>query len=67
MTEFVILSRPDILTLCEDKPVTIYIDKKPYILCTDEYFERQIHEPQVESKVENGMILTILSNRKSML
>ena len=67
MTEFVILSRYDMLALCEDKPVTIYIDKKPYILCTDEYFERQIHEPQVESKVENGMILTILSNRKSML
>ena len=52
MTEFVILSRPDILTLCEDKPVTIYIDKKPYILCTDEYFERQIHEPQAESEEE---------------
>lgn len=42
MTEFIILSRPDMLTLCDDKPVTIYIDKKPYQLCTDEYFEKQI-------------------------
>ena len=42
MTEFVILSRYDMQTLCKDKPVTIYIDKKPYVLCTDEYFERQL-------------------------
>lgn len=42
MKEFIILSRYDMLTLCEDKPVTIYINKKPYELCTDEYFERQI-------------------------
>ena len=41
MTEFVILSRADMLTLCYDKPVTVYIDKKPYVLCTDEYFEKQ--------------------------
>ena len=39
MKEFIILSRVDMLTLCDDKPVTIYIDKKPYVLCTDEYFE----------------------------
>ena len=50
MTEFVILSRYEMLALCEDKPVTIYIDKKPYILCTDEYFERQKHEPKAESE-----------------
>jgi hypothetical protein len=41
MTEFIILSRVDMLTLCDDKPVTVYIDKKPYVLCTDEYFEKQ--------------------------
>lgn len=45
MTEFVILSRADILTLCDDKPVTVYVDKKPYVLCTDEYFEKQRNEP----------------------
>ena len=50
MTEFVILSRYDMLALSEDKPVTFYIDKKPYILCTDEYFERQKHESQAESE-----------------
>lgn len=38
MTEYIILSRIDMLTLCDDKPITIYIDKKPYVLCTDEYF-----------------------------
>lgn len=41
MTEFIILSRVDMQTLCSDKPVTVYIDKKPYLLCTDEYFEKQ--------------------------
>lgn len=46
MKEFIILSRNDMLTLCNDKPITIYIDKKPYILCTDEYF----YKPKVESE-----------------
>jgi len=52
MTEFIILSRVDMLTLCDDKPVTVYVDKKPYVLCTDEYFEKQRKEPQ-ESEVRN--------------
>lgn len=51
MTEFIILSRVDMLTLCDDKPVTVYIDKKPYVLCTDEYFEKQ-KEPQGRSDKE---------------
>ena len=46
MSEFIILSRADILTLCDDKPVTVYVDKKPYVLCSDEYFEKQRNEPQ---------------------
>ena len=49
MTEFIVLSRPDILTLCRDEPVTVYIDRKSYILCTDEYFEKQM-KPQAESE-----------------
>lgn len=48
MTEFIILSRPDMWALCDDKPVTIYINNKPYVLCTDEYFEKQ-----AESEVEH--------------
>ena len=44
MTEFFILSRADILTLCDDKPITVYVDKKLYVLCTDEYFEKQRKE-----------------------
>ena len=51
MTEFVVLSRIDIHCLREDKPVTIWINGKPYVLCTDEYFERQRNEPQ-ESEEE---------------
>lgn len=51
MTEYIILSRVDMLTLCEDKPVTVYVDKKPYVLCADEYFEKQINKPQ-ESEVK---------------
>ena len=53
MTEFIVLSRVDILTLCDDKPVTVYVDKKPYVLCTDEYFEKQRNEPQ-ESEVQDA-------------
>ena len=41
MTEFVVLSRIEIQCLREDKPVTIWVDGKPYVLCTDEYFEKQ--------------------------
>ena len=53
MTEFIVLSRADMLTLCDDKPVTVYIDKKFYVLCTDEYFEKQRIEPQ-ESEVSDA-------------
>lgn len=53
MIEFIVLSRVDILTLCDDKPVTVYVDKKPYVLCTDEYFKKQRNEPQ-ESEVQDA-------------
>lgn len=46
MTEFIILSKEDMLTLCADKPVTFYVDKKSYVLCTDEYFEKQRKEAE---------------------
>ena len=48
MTEFIVLSRLDMWALCDDKPVTIYINNKPYVLCTDEYFEKQA-ESEAES------------------
>ena len=51
MTEFIVLSRVDILTLRDDKPVTIYVNKKPYVLCTDEYFEKQRNEPKESEKI----------------
>ena len=53
MTEFIILSRVDMLTLCDDKPVTVYIDKKPYVLCTDEYFEQQKKSHRKGSEAES--------------
>jgi len=46
MTEFIILNEAEMLALCNDKPVTAYINKKPYVLCTEEYFEKQRKEPQ---------------------
>lgn len=42
MTQFIILSKVDIATLCKDAPVTVYIENKPYIICTDEYFEKDM-------------------------
>lgn len=51
MTQFVILSKQDIFALCEDKPVTFYIDNTRYVLCTDEYYEKQImHKESEEEK-----------------
>ncbi len=41
MGELIILNRADVLKLCGDKPVTVYVNGRPYVLCTEEYFERQ--------------------------
>ncbi len=41
MIEFIVSSKYDILLLKADKPVTICVDGNPYVLCTDEYFEKQ--------------------------
>lgn len=41
MKNFIILSKCDISALCNDEPVTVYIDGKPYILCGYEFFEKQ--------------------------
>ena len=55
MTQYIVLSSLDMLTLCDDKPVTAYIDKKPYVLCTDEYFKKQLKEEWGERKShDNG-------------
>ena len=43
MTKFIILNREDMLALCGNKPVTFYVDKKPYVLCTEECYEKQIN------------------------
>ena len=40
MTEFIILSRGDIMTLCKDEPVEVWIDNRPMFICSDEYYER---------------------------
>ena len=48
MTEFIVLNKVDMLTLCNDKPVTVHIDKKPYVLCTDECFEKQMTKSEDE-------------------
>lgn len=44
MKEFIVLSRYDLIALCDDKPVEIHIDEKPFTLCSDEYFEKQKDE-----------------------
>ena len=50
MTEFIILSGADMCALYNDKPTTVHIDGKSYVLCTEEYFEKQSNETQ-ESEV----------------
>ena len=42
--EFIVLSKYDLIALCNDTPVEIYIDEKPFTLCSDEYFEKQLAE-----------------------
>ena len=39
MTKFIILSCSDVLSLFHDKPVKVYVDHIPHILCTDEYYK----------------------------
>lgn len=62
MTAYIVLSGAEILTLCADKPVTIYVDKKPYVLCSDECFEKQRYEPQ-ESEVQDADSHIILESQ----
>lgn len=42
MAKIIILNREDMLALCGNKPVTFYVDKKTYMLCTEEYFEKKL-------------------------
>ena len=51
MKEFIVLDILDMLTLSNDLPVTVHIDKKPYILCTEDYFKKQMKEPQESEEV----------------
>ena len=41
MRKFIILSQIDVKLLCEDKPVTVKIDDTSFVLCTDEYYEKE--------------------------
>lgn len=50
MTEYIVLSKYDVLSLKSDRPVFIWVDGKCYVLCTDEYFEKQMRDSQVESE-----------------
>ena len=52
MKEYIILNRGDLLTLCKDEPVKVWIDKRPFILCSDEYFEKQKTENKHISREE---------------
>lgn len=42
MRKFIILNQIDMQLLCEDKPVEIRIDDVPFVLCTDEYYKKEI-------------------------
>ena len=44
MKEFIVLSRYDLIALCNDHPVEIRIGGKSFTLCSDEYFENQMAE-----------------------
>lgn len=41
MKKFIVLSPIDVKLLCEDKPVTVRIDDTLFVLCTDEYYEKE--------------------------
>lgn len=42
MRKFIILNQIDVKLLCEDKPVIVQIDDTSFVLCTDEYYEKEI-------------------------
>ena len=52
MTEYIVLSKVDMIALCNDKPITIRIDKKTYELCTDECFKKQMVEGEDKGEEE---------------
>lgn len=39
MTDSIVLSCADALDLFNDKPVRVYVDQTPYVLCTDKYLK----------------------------
>ena len=54
MKRFVILNRLDLRDLRDNKPVSLVISGKPYILCTDEYFDENVvkKKSEVEPQAE---------------
>ena len=46
MTEYICLNKYEIQSLNENRPVFIWVDGECYVLCTDEYFEKQRNESQ---------------------
>jgi len=53
MKEYIILDKTDMLILGDNKPITFYIDEKPYIFCTEKYFEKQIIKSQKSKITDN--------------
>ena len=53
MREFIILNGYDVVKLCRNEPVYVYIYNRKMTLCTDEYYEKQKSENKHISGKEN--------------
>lgn len=67
MTKFIILSGADVWNLSNDKPVKVYVDQIPYVLCTDECYKdiQEESTDRVDGQDEPNLIkeMVIFNNR----
>jgi len=43
MTKFIVLSSAEAWSLFNDRPIKVYVDQIPHILCTEECYEKQLY------------------------
>ena len=62
MTKFIILSGAEAWNLFNNKPVKVYIDQIPHVLCTDKYYEDIQDEStdRIDGQEESNYIKDIL-------
>lgn len=53
MRQYIVLSQADIITLLENKPVSVYVNDVKYIMCSDECYEQDIESDDISHIFDN--------------